>query len=119
MNHKRYSVSGQLSKHFIGRRRRHGQPRRETRWRRHRRNCTGWQRLPKEYAISKSSGLTAEGFQLTPLLQRKNFAKIQVHHGEFAFQLASRREHLINLSIDLTLVGDVGVEQRLEFQIFL
>src|SRR5437868_5470465 len=85
MNQKRYSASGWLSKHFIRRRRRGGQSRRKTRWRRRQRTCTGWQRLPKEYAISKSSGFTAQRFQLTPLLERKNFAKIQVHHGEFAF----------------------------------
>ena len=58
-------------------------------------------------------------FQLTPLIETQYFSQVEIHECVFAFQLTPRSQDQVDLRADLSLIGLIGVEQRLQFQILL
>src|SRR5882672_3341892 len=82
-------TAGMHSIHFVrsGReRRKHGKC---TRWQwRGRRPCAGGEHFAEEDLVAKTSTLSTNRFQLSPLIEGKHFAKIQIHQCIFTFQFS-------------------------------
>src|SRR4029077_20450468 len=52
-------------------------------WRR-----TSGHHLPIDEVFARTTTLLADGLELAPLLHRKHFAQIEIHHGKLALQFA-------------------------------
>jgi hypothetical protein len=74
-------------------------------------HCAGRKHFPEENPVTdRCPRLCANRFQLPPLVEREHFAQIQIHESKLTFQLASSRQHLIHLRLDLSFVGYIGIE---------
>ena len=69
--------------------------------------------LEEEHVIAGYGFGTPDCLELPPLFERKLLAKIEIHGSEFALQLAACCQHLVDLRVDLALIGLISVEQGL------
>ena len=79
---------------------------------------TGGHALAEETATAGTPFL-ANRLELFPLRDREHFPQVEIHHGVLAFQFAARGQNLVDLCADLILAGIVGIQQVLQFQVFL
>src|SRR3954453_19738992 len=106
-----------LSKHIFRSVRRKRWQRSRTRGQRSRRwLSSGPNRLVKKHVILHAS---THRSQLPPLIQRENLSQLQVHQRVLPLKLSPGAQHCVDLAIDLALVRDVCIEQRLQFKILL
>lgn len=72
-----------------------------------------------EETITAGTSFLANRLELFPLRDREHFPQVEIHHGVLAFQFAACGQNLVDFGADLILAGIVGIEQILQFQVFL
>ena len=72
----------------------------------------GGSTLPKKPCL-RSLRCLRGSISIAATEDEKNFTGTQIHQGVFTFQFSPRGQNLVDLCLDLTLVGDVSIKQGL------